>query len=127
MRSLHIRCATLCLAMLATLLVMPAHATVRVCTEPPSTTAGPDPACAVKRRAPTGQPAARLASRTALKRAALVQPEPVLTRPLTEAEARQALELEFLKKEMRSVRSTRSAPTSVITGPPASLSRKDAD
>ena len=40
---------------------------------------------------------------------------------------RQALELEFLKKEMHSVRSTRSAPTSVITGPPASRSRKDAD
>ena len=40
---------------------------------------------------------------------------------------RQALELEFLKEEMRSVRSTRSVPTSVITGPPASLSHKDAD
>jgi transposase len=40
---------------------------------------------------------------------------------------RQALELEFLKKEMRSVQLTRSARTSVITGPPASPSRKDAD
>ena len=40
---------------------------------------------------------------------------------------RQALELEFLKKEMRSAQLTKSVHTSVITGPPASPSRKDAD
>jgi|SRR5215813_8129378 len=37
---------------------------------------------------------------------------------------RQALELEFLKGELRCGRSTRSAPTSVIVGPPASRSPK---
>lgn len=40
---------------------------------------------------------------------------------------RQALKLEFLKAEMRSARSRRSAPMSVITGPPASPSREDAN
>jgi len=40
---------------------------------------------------------------------------------------RQALELEFLKTEMRSARSRRNAPTSVIAGPLASPSREDAD
>ena len=39
---------------------------------------------------------------------------------------RQALELEFLKGELRSTRSMRSAPTSVISGPPISRSPKDA-
>jgi transposase len=39
---------------------------------------------------------------------------------------RQALELEFLKGELRFGRSTRSAPTLVIAGPPASRSPKDA-
>ena len=39
---------------------------------------------------------------------------------------RQALELEFLKGALRSARSPRSGPTSVITGPPASPSPKDA-
>jgi hypothetical protein len=113
MRSLHIRCATLCLAMLATLLVMPAHAAVRVCTEPPSTTAGPDPACAVRSRAAIGRPAAHFANRAALKRAAMVQPEPVLTRPLTEAEARQALDLELSLKVGKHMREadTRTRPS----------------
>lgn len=35
---------------------------------------------------------------------------------------RQALEIEFLKRARSHVRSQRSAPTSVITGPPTSLS-----
>jgi transposase len=39
---------------------------------------------------------------------------------------RQALELEFLKGASRSARSPRSAPTSVITGPVASPSPRDA-
>ena len=39
---------------------------------------------------------------------------------------RQALELEFLKGALRSARSPRSGPTSVIAGPPASPSPKDA-
>ena len=39
---------------------------------------------------------------------------------------RQALELEFLKGALRSARSPRSAPTSVIAGPPGSPSPKDA-
>ena len=39
---------------------------------------------------------------------------------------RQALELEFLKGALRSARSPRSGPTSVITGPPVSPSPKDA-
>jgi TonB family protein len=98
MRSLHIRCATLCLPMLATLLVMPAPAAVRSCAESPSATAALDPACAARSRAAIERPAAHFANRAALKRAALVQPEPVLTRPLTEAEARQALDLELSLK-----------------------------
>ena len=36
---------------------------------------------------------------------------------------RQALEIEFLKKAVRSTRSPNGAPTSAITGPPASPSR----
>jgi transposase-like protein len=39
---------------------------------------------------------------------------------------RQAMELEFLKGELRSDRLTRSAPISVIAGPPTSRSSKDA-
>lgn len=39
---------------------------------------------------------------------------------------RQAMELEFLKGELRSGRLTRSAPISVIAGPPTSRSSKDA-
>ena len=39
---------------------------------------------------------------------------------------RQALELEFLKGALRTARLPRSGPTSVITGPPASPSPKDA-
>jgi transposase len=39
---------------------------------------------------------------------------------------RQALELEFLKGALRSARSPRSGPTSVIAGPPAFPSPKDA-
>ena len=61
------------------------------------------------------------------KAAELLQEQEARIAALERLVGRQALELEFLKKEMRSVRSTRSAPTSVITGPPASLSRKDAD
>lgn len=38
---------------------------------------------------------------------------------------RQALEIEFLKGAVRSVASLRSEPTSAITGPVASPSRKD--
>lgn len=38
---------------------------------------------------------------------------------------RQAMELEFLKGAVRSARSVKSAPTSVITGPSASPSPKD--
>jgi transposase-like protein len=40
---------------------------------------------------------------------------------------RQALEIDFLKGALRSAVSPRSGPTSVITGPVASPSRKDAD
>jgi hypothetical protein len=40
---------------------------------------------------------------------------------------KQALELEFLKGALRSAARPRSASTSVITGPAASLSPKDAD
>ena len=39
---------------------------------------------------------------------------------------RQALELEFLRGELRSSRSTRSGPTSVISGPSGSRLPKDA-
>ena len=39
---------------------------------------------------------------------------------------RQALELEFLKGALRSARSPRNGPTSVISGPPASPSPKAA-
>jgi hypothetical protein len=38
---------------------------------------------------------------------------------------RQALEIEFLKMAVRSARSPNGAPTSAITGPPASPSRGD--
>jgi transposase len=61
------------------------------------------------------------------KAAELLQEQEARIAALERLVGRQALELEFLKNEMRSVRSTRSAPISVITGPPASLSRKDAD
>lgn len=61
------------------------------------------------------------------KAAELLQEQEARIAALERLVGRQALELEFLKNEMRSVRSTRSASTSVITGPPASLSRKDAD
>jgi transposase len=57
--------------------------------------------------------------------------------PIQEYEARiaalerlvgkQALELEFLKGALRSAARPRSVPTSVITGPPASPSREDAN
>ena len=57
----------------------------------------------------------------------LVQEQEARIAALERLVGRQALELEFLKKEMRLARLTRSAPTSVITGPPASPSRKDAD
>ena len=57
----------------------------------------------------------------------LVQEQEARIAALERLVGRQALELEFLKKEMRSVQLTRSARTSVITGPPASPSRKDAD
>ena len=40
---------------------------------------------------------------------------------------KQALELEFLKGALRSAPRPRSAPISVVTGPVASPSRKDAD
>jgi transposase-like protein len=40
---------------------------------------------------------------------------------------RQALELEFLKGELRSGRLKTSVPTSVISGPPACRSPRDAD
>jgi len=39
---------------------------------------------------------------------------------------RQALELEFLKGAVKSARSAKSEPTSVISGPPASASGEDA-
>jgi transposase len=39
---------------------------------------------------------------------------------------KQALELEFLKGALKSAPRQKSAPTSVIAGPPASLSPKDA-
>lgn len=61
------------------------------------------------------------------KAAELLEEQEARIAALERLVGRQALELEFLKKEMRSVWSTRSAPTSVITGLPASLSRKDAD
>lgn len=61
------------------------------------------------------------------KAAELLQEQEARIAALERLVGRQALELEFLKTEMRSVRSRRSATTSVITGPPASLSRKDAD
>jgi transposase len=61
------------------------------------------------------------------KAAELLQEQEARIAALERLVGRQALELEFLKKEMRSVRSTRSATTSVITGAPASPSRKDAD
>jgi transposase len=57
----------------------------------------------------------------------LVQEQEARIAALERLVGRQALELEFLKKETRSVQLTRSARTSVITGPPASPSRKDAD
>lgn len=57
----------------------------------------------------------------------LVQEQEARIAALERLVGRQALELEFLKKEMRLARLTRSAHTSVITGPPASPSRKDAD
>jgi transposase-like protein len=57
----------------------------------------------------------------------LVQEQEARIAALERLVGRQALELEFLKKEMRSARLTRGAPTSVITGPLASPSRKDAD
>ena len=57
----------------------------------------------------------------------LVQEQEARIAALERLVGRQALELEFLKREMRSAQLTRSAHTSVITGPPASPSRKDAD
>ena len=57
----------------------------------------------------------------------LVQEQEARIAALERLVGRQALELEFLKKETRSVQLTRSARTSVITGPPASPSSKDAD
>ena len=39
----------------------------------------------------------------------------------------QALELDFLKGALRNAPRPRSAPISVVTGPPASPSRRDAD
>jgi len=60
------------------------------------------------------------------KAAELVQEQEARIAALERLVGRQALELEFLKMEMRSARSMRSGPTSV-TGPPASASRKDAD
>jgi transposase len=57
----------------------------------------------------------------------LVQEQEARIAALERLVGRQALELEFLKKETRSVQLTRSARTSVITGPPASPSRQDAD
>ena len=61
------------------------------------------------------------------KAAELLQEQEARIAALERLVGRQALELEFLKKEMSSVRSTRSATTSVITGAPATPSRKDAD
>jgi transposase len=57
----------------------------------------------------------------------LVQEQEARIAALERLVGRQALELEFLKREIRSAQLTRSARTSVITGPPASPSRKDAD
>lgn len=59
--------------------------------------------------------------------AELLQEQEARIAALERLVGRQALELEFLKTEMRSARSRRNVPTSVITGPPASPSREDAD
>ena len=59
--------------------------------------------------------------------AELLQEQEARIAALERLVGRQALELEFLKTEMRSARSRRNAPMSVITGPPASPSREDAD
>jgi transposase-like protein len=61
------------------------------------------------------------------KAAEMLQEQEARIAALERLVGRQALELELLKTEMRSVRSTRSVTTSVITGPPASPLRKDAD
>jgi len=61
------------------------------------------------------------------KAAELLQEQEARIAALERLVGRQALELEFLKTEMRSTRSRRNALTSVITGPPASPSREDAD
>ena len=61
------------------------------------------------------------------KAAELLQEQEARIAVLERLVGRQALELEFLKAEMRSARSRRNALTSVITGPPASPSREDAD
>jgi transposase len=61
------------------------------------------------------------------KAAELLQEQEARIAALERLVGRQALELEFLKTEMRSARSRRNAPTSMITGPPASPSREDAD
>ena len=59
--------------------------------------------------------------------AELLQEQEARIAALERLVGRQALELEFLKREVRSARLRRSAPTSVITGPPACPLRKDAD
>jgi transposase-like protein len=61
------------------------------------------------------------------KAAELLQQQEARIAALERLVGRQALELEFLKTEMRSARSRRNAPTSVIAGPLASPSREDAD
>lgn len=61
------------------------------------------------------------------KAAELLQEQEARIAALERLVGRQALELEFLKTEMRSARSRRNVPTSVITGPPASQLREDAD
>ncbi len=58
--------------------------------------------------------------------AALLEDYEIKIAALERMVGRQAMELEFLKGAVRSARSTKSAPISVITGPPVSPSPKDA-
>ncbi len=59
------------------------------------------------------------------KAADLIQAYEARIAALERLVGKQALELEFLKGALRSGRSPRSAPTSVIVGPAGSPSRKD--
>jgi TonB family protein len=90
--------AQLCLAMLAALAVIPAQGGLSECVKPSTATAVVIPGCVAKQSTKSGPPAVRSVKRGALKRTALVPVEPALTPPLTEAEARRALELELSLK-----------------------------